>query len=151
MEMDLSRFAQGAIKQGYIEGAFIDLLKDEGVLQVERNVITESISYDDLLERKHGEYAITVNVAHRKKSESNGTEKADASPKRPADIFLDTNVRREQIRAKYLVGADGAHSWVRKHCGFELNKNRSQKHFGVMDIVPRTNFRKSSQPLSRLP
>ncbi|KAK5186075.1 hypothetical protein LTR44_002124 [Exophiala sp. CCFEE 6388] len=139
MEMDLSRFAQGAIKQGYIEGAFLDLLKDEGVLQVERNVVTESISHDDLQEQKHGEYAITLNVAHRNKSGSSGTETADQT-RIFADISLDTDVRRERIHAKYLVGADGAHSWVRKHCGFELNKNRTQKHFGVIDIVPRTNF-----------
>ncbi|KAI1624577.1 phenol 2-monooxygenase [Exophiala viscosa] len=140
MEMDLSRFAQGAIKQGYIERAFIDLLEDEGVLQVERNVITESVSHVDLQQQKHGEYAITLNVAHRNKSGSSGTETADVITENLADRSLDSDVRREQIHAKYLVGADGAHSWVRKHCGFELNKNRTQKHFGVMDIVPRTNF-----------
>lgn len=75
MEMDLSRFPQGAIKQGYIEGAFLDLLRDEGVLQVERNVVTESISYDDMEKQKHGDYAITLDIAHSDKSESSGTEK----------------------------------------------------------------------------
>ncbi|KAJ9496598.1 hypothetical protein H2202_007970 [Exophiala xenobiotica] len=123
-EQDFSRYPQMSLKQGCIEGAFLDLLQREGVLQVERNVVTKSISYDDIHEKEHSEHAITLNISH-------GDETQLSNGARPI---------HEQIRTKYLVGADGAHSWVRGKCGFEIEKNRTQKHFGVFDIVPLTNF-----------
>ncbi|KAK5449830.1 hypothetical protein LTS15_008402 [Exophiala xenobiotica] len=123
-EQDLSRYPQMSLKQGCIEGAFLDLLQREGVLRVERNVVTKSIFYDEIHEKEHSEHAITLNISH-------GDETQLSNGARPI---------HEQIRTKYLVGADGAHSWVRGKCGFEVDKNRTQKHFGVFDIVPLTNF-----------
>ncbi len=72
--MDLSRYPQMSLKQGFIEGAFLDLLQREGVLKVERNVVTESITYDDIHEQEQCEHAITLNISHSDKSQSSSTK-----------------------------------------------------------------------------
>lgn len=45
------------------------------------------------------------------------------------------------VEAKYLVGCDGAHSWVRKQLGLRLEGENSSDSWGVLDIIPLTNFR----------
>lgn len=55
---------------------------------------------------------------------------------------LDTN--HETVRARYVVGCDGGHSTVRQQLKMKLEGERTNKHFGVMDIVPLTNFRTSN-------
>ena len=54
------------------------------------------------------------------------------------------NVDVETIRAKYLIGCDGAHSWTRAQLGLSLEGESTDHVWGVMDIVPLTNFRRSS-------
>uniref|UniRef100_A0A4E9DWX9 Phenol 2-monooxygenase n=1 Tax=Gibberella zeae TaxID=5518 RepID=A0A4E9DWX9_GIBZA len=46
----------------------------------------------------------------------------------------------EKIEAKYMLGADDAHSWVRKELGFKLEGESTDYIWGVLDIVPVTNF-----------
>lgn len=49
--------------------------------------------------------------------------------------------RLERIRAKYVVGCDGAHSWTRTQLGLSLEGNMTDHIWGVMDVLPLTNFR----------
>ena len=49
----------------------------------------------------------------------------------------------EIIHAKYVIGCDGAHSWTRKQIGAELEGEPTDFIWGVLDIVPITDFRKS--------
>lgn len=46
----------------------------------------------------------------------------------------------EVIRAKYMVGCDGAHSWTRRQLGFSMEGEQTDFIWGVLDIVPITNF-----------
>ena len=48
----------------------------------------------------------------------------------------------EVIKAKYLLGCDGAHSWIRQQFGIPLEGNQTQNVWGVIDIIPLTDFRK---------
>ena len=41
---------------------------------------------------------------------------------------------------KYMLGSDGAQSWVRKELGFELVGDSTDYIWGVLDIVPITDF-----------
>ncbi|KAI5997129.1 FAD binding domain-containing protein [Pisolithus albus] len=46
----------------------------------------------------------------------------------------------EVVHAKYVVGADGAHSWVRKAFGITMDGDQTNYVWGVVDMVPDTDF-----------
>ncbi|MFT0531780.1 FAD-dependent monooxygenase [Castellaniella hirudinis] len=48
--------------------------------------------------------------------------------------------RERIIRAKYVVGADGAHSGVRKALGWRLQGESSNHAWGVLDVLAETDF-----------
>lgn len=48
--------------------------------------------------------------------------------------------KTEAIRAKYLVGCDGARSKVRSELGHELKGTSARQIWGVMDVLQKTNF-----------
>lgn len=47
----------------------------------------------------------------------------------------------EVIQAKYLLGCDGAHSWVRQQLGLKLEGTSRDVSWGVLDAIPMTDFR----------
>ncbi|KAF4551283.1 FAD-dependent monooxygenase-like protein 7 [Elsinoe fawcettii] len=49
-------------------------------------------------------------------------------------------VRRETVRAKYVVGCDGARSAVRSSLGIPLEGDSANQMWGVMDIICKTTF-----------
>ena len=53
---------------------------------------------------------------------------------------LDKDGEQETIRAKYLVGCDGARSKVRSGLGLGLKGASARQLWGVMDVLPRTSF-----------
>lgn len=57
-------------------------------------------------------------------------ERSDASP----------SCQIETIKARYVVGCDGARSSVRKSLGIELQGDSASKAWGVMDVLPVTDF-----------
>lgn len=50
----------------------------------------------------------------------------------------DDNV--ETIRAKYVIGADGAHSWTRRQLGLTMRGEQHPHVWGVVDLVAITDF-----------
>ena len=53
---------------------------------------------------------------------------------------LDKEGETETISAKYVVGCDGARSTVRAEIGHALKGASARQLWGVMDVLPRTNF-----------
>jgi phenol 2-monooxygenase len=49
-------------------------------------------------------------------------------------------VSDELVRAKYVIGADGARSWTRKQLGFEMQGTRTRSIWGVTDLVVVSDF-----------
>ena len=45
------------------------------------------------------------------------------------------------MNAKYVIGCDGARSWTRRALGFELHGEATDFIWGVMDVIPITDFR----------
>lgn len=58
----------------------------------------------------------------------------------PVQITLDTNGVEKAVRAKHLVGADGAHSVVRRCMGLHLEGESLDYIWGVVDLVVDTDF-----------
>ena len=50
------------------------------------------------------------------------------------------NHSTEMVRAKYLLGCDGAHSSIRKQIGVEYEGHGSKQNCGVLDALVQTNF-----------
>ncbi|WP_440409392.1 FAD-binding monooxygenase [Neorhizobium petrolearium] len=69
----------------------------------------------------------------------------DQSPGRPVTARLERldrshEGRVETIRARYVVGCDGARSIVRKSLGRELKGDSANQAWGVMDVLAVTDF-----------
>jgi 2-polyprenyl-6-methoxyphenol hydroxylase-like FAD-dependent oxidoreductase len=48
---------------------------------------------------------------------------------------------KETIHARYLIACDGAHSWVRNQLDVQTDTVSEESTWGVLDIVPITDFR----------
>ncbi len=48
--------------------------------------------------------------------------------------------RTETVHARYVIGCDGARSAVRASMGHELKGEAARQLWGVMDVLPKTNF-----------
>ncbi|KAL5513388.1 hypothetical protein ACEPAH_3787 [Sanghuangporus vaninii] len=122
-EVDLSgsRYPYSiTLHQGAIESIFVDSMAEEGV-NVERPVqpAALSLSEDESELEDPDSYPVKV-VLH----------KLDASGEAETEI----------VRAKYMLGSDGAHSWVRKELGFTMDGEQTNYVWGVVDTVPVTDF-----------
>ncbi|KIJ58300.1 hypothetical protein HYDPIDRAFT_34305 [Hydnomerulius pinastri MD-312] len=52
----------------------------------------------------------------------------------------DGEPHEEIVHAKFVLGADGAHSWVRKTFDITMDGEQSEFIWGVLDVVPDTDF-----------
>ncbi|KAF4415805.1 putative phenol 2-monooxygenase, partial [Fusarium austroafricanum] len=158
----ISRFQQVVLHQGRIERFFLDAIKDfsQGQISVERGVLPTSLEIDESTVEDPDAYPITVNLRHLSEEEAqpkqtstsaNGTSVQDGlfrsnlSPDDTADMLKAASLNDkadtvETVKAKYMLGADGAHSWVRKELGFKLEGESTDYIWGVLDIVPITDF-----------
>ncbi|KAJ6021489.1 hypothetical protein N7540_006993 [Penicillium herquei] len=58
----------------------------------------------------------------------------------PITVSAERDGKIEKFGAKYVLGADGAHSTIRKTLDFKMEGDSTDSVWGVMDMVPRTNF-----------
>lgn len=64
----------------------------------------------------------------------------DNDPEFPVRAEIECNDKRRTVRSKYLVGADGAHSTVRRCMGLELEGGSLGYMWGVVDLVIESDF-----------
>jgi phenol 2-monooxygenase len=147
--------------QGNIEAALIDAIKQRSGVEVERGVIPTRISTDDSKMQDHTAHAITVDVqcvtkdnlvawAVNAHSMHNGVPKPERGyidavsvPGDGSDTVPKISGEpgsSETIHAKYVMGADGAHSWVRRQLGFQMEGASHNAQWGVIDVVLDTDF-----------
>ncbi|KAL2400452.1 Phenol hydroxylase [Exophiala dermatitidis] len=128
-EEELGRYHQLGIHQGFIEQSFVNLLEKEGCVQVERCIETKSLELDKAIATDPHAYPVTLHL-----------RRGDASNKGSSPDAFANSKQEETIKAKYLLGTDGAHSWTRRQLGLKMTGDRTEKHFGVIDIIPITDF-----------
>lgn len=147
---NLSRFQQAVLHQGRIERFLLDSIAEHSSIRVERLALPESLHVDG--PNSGSEYPITLNIRHLAKDPAveqegiaNGLFRSNLAKDDTEDL-LSTSQRNadcvEVVKAKYLVGCDGAHSWVRKQLGpeYALVGDSTDYVWAVLDIVPITNF-----------
>ncbi|KAJ5709445.1 hypothetical protein N7493_010779 [Penicillium malachiteum] len=111
----LSRFQEATLGQGQIEQNFLDFIDSFESVSVKWNTCPTNLTIFE-----SSEYPVQLMIQTRNsgmKEHINST-----------------------IRAKYLVGCDGAHSWVRDTLGLSLEGDRMNEHWGVFDSIPLTDF-----------
>ncbi|TFK80699.1 hypothetical protein K466DRAFT_503427 [Polyporus arcularius HHB13444] len=107
--------------QGGTENFFIDAMRPKG-LEVERSTVPTvlELSADSGSSelRDPAAYPVKVVLQHLDRTEND----------------------REVVHAKFVLGTDGAHSWVRKAMGIKMDGGHTEFVWGVVDFFPDTDF-----------
>lgn len=154
----LSRFQQVVVNQGRIERFFLDNIKKYSgdSIKVERGVLPESLEIEESQVDSDSAHPITVKLRHLTEEEATPPQQINAS-KTPDGLFRSNLVSKDDedeliaksksragtaeiVHAKYVIGCDGARSWTRRTLGFELEGEATDFIWGVMDVIPITDF-----------
>lgn len=146
----VSRFQQTVLHQGRVESWFQDSMRkwSKGTVKVERPAQVTSIEVDTSIAPSDvTSHPVTVIVDHLS-AEKGAVEQYGS--KIASGLYRqfegDGNVLnvglKETIKAKYVIGCDGAHSWVRKQMDNNVVMEGEQTDYiwGVLDGVPVTDF-----------
>ncbi|KAI0773244.1 FAD binding domain-containing protein [Trametes elegans] len=108
-----------ALNQCDIENLFLDLMRSHN-LDVERQTTPTSLelSEDEARLSDINKHPVKVVLEHMDRDHHSS----------------------ETVHAKFVVGADGAHSWVRRRFGINMNGDSTDHIWGVVDMVPDTDF-----------
>ncbi|EMC92186.1 hypothetical protein BAUCODRAFT_126186 [Baudoinia panamericana UAMH 10762] len=156
----ISRFQQVVLHQGRIERYFLDELKGCSDLEVERGVVPVELTIDVSNVENVGACPVTVKLRHLSEEEAtpkqsatsangqavqDGLFRSNLTADDTAELLKVTQLSskadtEEIVHAKYVLGADGAHSWVRGQIGLRLEGDSTDYIWGVLDIVPITDF-----------
>lgn len=151
-----SQLKIGAIHQGYIEATLHDAALSRGGPRVERGTKPIALKVDCESERP-----VTIRLQHIHKSElpkprgGAHTLQRDGTH-RPERGFVDCygtdrseivprvdgpEGSEELVQAKYVIGTDGAHSWVRHQlAGVSMDGDSTTAVWVVIDMIPIANW-----------
>lgn len=141
-----SRYANMVtLHQGRIERVLIDKMKQVSDLRVERGIMPIKLDYDASLADDDEAYPITVQLRHLSSDEAtpqqnltsvpDGLFRSNLAPDDTDDLIRQSSGLEgsvETVKAKYMLGADGAHSWVRRQLGFQLEGDSTDYVWGVI-------------------
>ncbi|KAM0150407.1 hypothetical protein ACHAPG_008835 [Botrytis cinerea] len=157
----ISRFQQVVLHQGRIESFFLDSLEEHSKIKVERGISPYTLAFDETKAEDPDEYPIEVVLQHLTDGQiepkqtqatidgaatSDGLFRSNIAADNDTDEVLsdahenELTVINETVKAKYLIGCDGAHSWTRRQLGIKLEGEQTDFIWGVLDIIPITNF-----------
>ena len=156
----IERFFLDSIRENSIRTECNGQGKD-GEIKVENGVLPTSFGFDDALAESLDKHPITVRLRHLTEEEATPKQSAtSANGQAISDGIFRSNLaaddteeliatsnhlsskagKEEVVKAKFLLGADGAHSWVRNQLGFKLQGDSTDYIWGVLDIIPITDF-----------
>lgn len=129
------------LHQGAIERIFLDSLAQNGV-SVDRPVQPVALELSEDPKELADPQSYPVKVTLKRLSEEHA---ADIPIEQHINAPLNSppingSDETEVVWAKYVVGADGAHSWVRKTLGFTMDGEQTDYYWGVVDTIPETDF-----------
>ncbi|KAM0791503.1 hypothetical protein ACM66B_005956 [Microbotryomycetes sp. NB124-2] len=153
-EPGTSRFPHAVLTQGRIERFMLDAMKEFDGLQVERSVQPTHLDIDESLVNDFDAHAVTVKLRHLTEDESTPVAQQGqvANGLFRSNLFADdledassgpsnhAAGTEEVVKAKFVVGCDGARSWVRKQMGLQLEGDSANTYWGVLDALVVTDF-----------
>ncbi|KAJ5985951.1 hypothetical protein N7522_013147 [Penicillium canescens] len=155
--VDESPYHNTRLNQGRIERFILDSIREYSDLEVERDVLAESLEYDQNLGKDPDSYPITVKLRNQGEEASNvpcgqsqsgsgitrnELKRHDLLPDDWDDQAQQSNRKSkvEIVKAKYLIGCDGAHSWTRKQLDIPVEGSNTDHIWGVIDVLPISDF-----------
>ncbi|KAF5254424.1 hypothetical protein FANTH_682 [Fusarium anthophilum] len=154
-----SPFHASTISQGRIERYIIDAMRDPSNLNpslpIERGILAEALQIDQSIAADPEAYPVSVKLRHLPHEEANATigatSAAGTSGLASSNLMGESweayanrsnglTGRIETVQAKYVLGCDGAHSWVRSQIGVKMEGSSKESVWGAMDVVPITDF-----------
>ena len=158
----ISRYHECVLHQGRIERFFLDSIREASrkahPIEVERGVLPESLFLDESAVEDPEAHPITVKLKKLSDEEAtpeqqgkqllDGLYRSNLAPDDTDDLLKKSKDAAKEgseeiVKAKYMIGCDGAHSWVRRQLDFEMEGEPTDLVWGVLDIIPITDFRKS--------
>jgi len=138
---------------GRIERFFLDSLKEYSEIRVERGVLPKSLLFDESKADDPNAYPIELVLQHLTEEEANPEQsKATNGENGPSDGLFRSNMAADDtedtlskaaqknragateiVKAKYLIGCDGAHSWTRRQLGYTLEGEQTDYIWFVCD------------------
>lgn len=117
----ISRFPCGVLlAQHRIEAVFLDEIRKHPGVTIDRNIEPISIEIDRPQVQDHSSHVISVElkkaVQDNNVPDSNGVDQAQKRKRKRAGSEQGESCQ-EIVRAKYVIGCDGAHSWTRAQLG----------------------------------
>lgn len=123
----------------------MDFVRDKGNVDIRRETTPTSLDIDYDMIDDHDMFPIRLNLEdvtpkpkpHTNSMNTHGEDTSSESNSDDSGYAGMNNV----VEAKYLVGCDGARSWVRRKLGLRLEGENTSDSWGVLDMIPLTNFR----------
>ena len=125
----LSRFQESTLSQARIEEVLLGNLSSFPNIRIDWNVSIENLVVDNNACNSINARPVRATLRRHEIEGRQKTKEHEHSD--------------EVINAKYVVGCDGAHSWTRKSLAIQMLGKSTESTWGVIDLVPITNFRKS--------
>lgn len=154
-KVEESPFHNTRLNQGRIERFILDSIRECSDLEVERSVIAESLEYDESLDNDPDAYPISVSVRAVGEDDLNspsGQQMGSGSDAIRTDLHINkvfpddwadlaqrekvNKTQIETIKAKYLIGCDGAHSWTRKQLNIPVEGSNTD-HIWLVILLTR--------------
>ncbi|GIC93163.1 uncharacterized protein Aud_009645 [Aspergillus udagawae] len=130
-----SRFQECTLSQGRVEEHLQKLIEKHKNVEIRRGTVPTSLEIDHALLDDPSAYPIRMRVGDAP-VESRSVHR----PTTPEKNASCSECHCEEVAARYVVGCDGAHSWVRAQLGLRPQGNSLNEQWGALDIVPITNF-----------
>lgn len=158
----IERFFLDSIKENSIKtGCNGEPGTEQAEIRVEHGVLPTGFKFDQNKAEDDDSYPISIELRHLTEEEATPPQKATSANGqgiqdgifrsnlsaddtndmiRLSNDLADKAGRTETVKAKYMLGADGAHSWVRQQLGYKLVGDSTDYIWGVLDIIPVTDF-----------
>ncbi|QKX62790.1 uncharacterized protein TRUGW13939_09955 [Talaromyces rugulosus] len=143
-----SRFYESTLGQGRIEDIVLELVQSRDNIDIRRETKPTSLDIDYSCIEDHSTYPIRMALdTPLRTSYESPHDSGISTPSTSSDDGMqphNSDLRHgrsgTEVEAKYVLGCDGAHSWLRKQLGLKLEGQSFDHYWGVLDIVPITNF-----------
>ncbi|KDQ12675.1 hypothetical protein BOTBODRAFT_34126 [Botryobasidium botryosum FD-172 SS1] len=134
------------LAQSRIEDILRDAMEECGVYVEQPKVpISLSLSEDESELQSRSSEPYPVKIVLQRPSASTRVENGhnvhtNGAANTSTVLGSASGAAQDIVRAKYVVGADGAHSWVRSAVGIDMVGESTKFVWGVVDFVPESDF-----------